>query len=215
MNEPMMIAGGCLASYLYGSVPFGYLFVRLLRGDDVRQFGSGSIGATNVARVMGTWAFFPVFVLDFSKGFLPVFFLPTFVAEGGAWGATMALVGIAFALAAIVGHLWPVFLRFRGGKGVATGAGVLAAIDPSVIGIVLGIWGVTMVLTRYVSLSSIVAAVALPLVHLALNGWAAEEHLIHAGFFTVITLIVVSAHRANIRRLLNGSESRVVWRKKS
>lgn len=180
-----------LFSYLLGAVPFGYLVGRSL-GIDIRRFGSGNIGATNAFRVLGTGPGLLVLLGDAAKGAIPV------LVGNRIGGPTLAVLA---GILAVAGHNWPVFLRFRGGKGVATAAGMLAALTPKVILICVLLWVAVVALTRYVSLGSIVAAASAPIVTLLLHQpWQ----------FVVVTmlvgLVIVWRHRPNIKRLLAGTE---------
>src|ERR687891_1604148 len=157
-----------VGSYLLGSIPFGYLAGRLV-GIDIRQAGSGNVGATNVVRVLGKRYGYPVFALDVLKGFGAVK-IAMLVAPGRspAWNSP-EIFGIFAAMSSVLGHLYPPWLTFQGGKGVATSAGALLALAPlaTIIGVV--IWIIVFWLTRYVSLASITAAVALPIVILVVS----------------------------------------------
>ncbi len=185
-----------LAAYLIGAVPFGFL-VAQARGVDVRQHGSGSIGATNVSRVVGKgWGVF-TFFLDVLKGFIPTFFFPLW-AQGGSD------LGVAFGLAAVLGHGFPVYLRLKGGKGVATGAGMLLATAPVAAGAGLLCWIICMALFRYVSLASMLATLAVVMVV-----WVRGARPVHVQvFLALLAVLIIWLHRPNIRRLLNGTEPR-------
>src|SRR5258705_7058458 len=152
-----------VGSYLLGSIPFGYLAGRLV-GIDIRQTGSGNVGATNVVRVLGKRYGYPVFALDFLKGFGAVK-ISMLMAPGrpSEWNSP-EIVGILAAMSSILGHLYPPWLKFKGGKGVATSAGALLALTPVATLIGVAIWIIVFWLTRYVSLASITAAVVLPIV---------------------------------------------------
>jgi glycerol-3-phosphate acyltransferase PlsY len=184
------------ASYLLGSVPTGYLLVRLAEKKDVRQFGSGSTGATNVLRLKGWKVAVPVALFDILKGFLPVFLAlrwfddPVFAAFCG--------------FMAVVGHCFPFSIGFRGGKGVATSLGAFAAIAwvPCLAG--LGLFLIVVGLTRFVSLASIVASLAFPIIYLAAGGLPAT-----AAVALAIAALIVFRHLANIRRLLAGTERKL------
>jgi len=190
------------ASYLLGSIPFGYLLVRIFRGEDVRLTGSGNIGATNVSRkspVLGV----VTLLLDALKG-------STAVALAAGFGPMDApkpygLMSLA-ALLAIVGHMFPIWLKFRGGKGVATGLGSFLMIAPKAVLLAAAIFLVVVLLFRYVSLGSIVSVGAFPilawLMHEYGNSWSA------LAFMATASLLIVSKHHANIRRLLGGTENR-------
>ncbi|HSM36667.1 MAG TPA: glycerol-3-phosphate 1-O-acyltransferase PlsY [Longimicrobiales bacterium] len=183
-----------VASYLIGAIPHSYLAGRV-RGIDLREHGSGNLGATNAFRVLGArWAA-PVMVLDVAKGFVPTYFFPALA--GG--GTPLALV---FGVAAILGHVFPVYMRFRGGKGVATGSGVFLALAPAAVAIGLVIWGVLVGLTGIVSVGSIAAALALPV----LVWWLYGSGIVLAVAIALAGFVLVT-HRANIRRLLSGEEA--------
>lgn len=194
-----------LAAYLLGSIPFGFLIARA-RGIDIRTVGSHNIGATNVFRTLGKGPGVLTFALDFLKGFCAAFLVPRLLhlAFGGEAAIGEMLVAGAFSM---VGHTWPLFLGFKGGKGVATGAGMLFAIAPAPAAIALGTWIVVFVLTRYVSVGSIVAALAL-----AALVWVPRfrpgEHPAIPLVISILALLVVVRHHANIGRLLKGTESR-------
>ena len=192
------------ASYLVGAVPFGYLAGRI-RGLDLRREGSCNIGATNA------WGL-SVFALDFLKGFVPVFgalnWLPFLTGDAGGWDFNAVVVLVCFAV--VLGHTYTCFLGFRGGKGVATTAGVLFALNPVVACVALGAWLVFMGISGIVSLSSLVAAVAM----IAAGWWfyplcqggAVSPQILYIAFFTVVGALVILKHRSNIVRLLNGTE---------
>jgi acyl phosphate:glycerol-3-phosphate acyltransferase len=186
-----------LASYLIGSFPTSYVAGRAIRGIDLREHGSGNLGATNAFRVLGWRAATPIFVVDILKGFLPAWL---FVQIDGTASTLWALL---YGTAAIVGHVFSVYVRFKGGKGVATGAGVFLALAPVAVLGGLVLWLAIVFATGYVSLASITAAAALPLL-VAILG-APREVLILS---LLLAVFVIYAHRANIRRLLRGEEHR-------
>ena len=193
--------------YLLGSCPNGYLISRA-RGIDIRQHGSGNIGATNVLRVLGKQWGYLVFALDALKGFLAVriaYAIGTALIIGSAH---REIVGIVAGLTCILGHTFPIWLRFRGGKGVATSAGVLLGLMPVAVFSVLAVWILLFKITRYVSVASIGAAVALPLFVLAYKhlGWLTGASLL--PFAILIAGVVVWRHRSNMQRLLQGKEQR-------
>jgi len=187
-----------LIAYLLGSIPFGYLIVRWQRGIDVRATGSGSIGATNVMRNLGVLGFVATFILDAGKGLLAVLLASKLTFQNPTWVA-------AAAFAAVVGHCFPVWLRFRGGKGVATGVGVFIAIAPLQVLLVLVIFAIVVAIWRYVSLGSIVATAAFPVLVYYMKHPPIQVVLGAAG----AALVIIARHHANIARLLKGTESKV------
>ena len=194
----------CLGAYLLGAIPFGFLIART-RGIDIREHGSRNIGATNVFRVLGrTWGLL-TFACDAGKGALAVVLARHFA---GVLAIDGVLAGIAAALACLVGHSFPVWLRFKGGKGVASSLGVLLGLMPVASLIVLGIWGVVFRVSRYVSLASLVAAVTLPVVVFGLLETGRLEGMAHLYFAGVAALLVIWRHRENIGRLRAGTENR-------
>ena len=202
-NTPLLLSLLVLAAYLLGAIPNGLLIAKA-RGIDLRRTGSGNIGATNVFRCVGKGWGVLAFVLDALKGFVPAFCFPQLVAGAPDW------LGLACGGAAVAGHNWPVWLGFKGGKGVATSAGMLLGIAPAAVGIGFGVFAVTVAATRFVSLGSILAAVAVPAAYLALNG---TGNKLLAGVLVGLGLLVIVKHRANIRRLLQGAEPRITGQK--
>jgi acyl phosphate:glycerol-3-phosphate acyltransferase len=195
-------------TYLIGSVPTGYLVGRW-HHMDIRQHGSGNIGATNVLRVLGKGWGYLVFAADALKGLVGVKVgaLLAAVLAGGELGVTLG--GIIGAVSCILGHNYPVWLRFKGGKGVATSAGVLLGLFPLLtISLVLLIWLVVFYASRYVSLASIAAALALPLVVFMILPRGRADFLWLFGFAFLITVLAIWRHRSNIGRLVQGTESR-------
>ena len=189
--DALVVLGG----YLLGSIPFGYLLPRVVRGEDIRRQGSGNVGASNVWRVYGRSLGIPVALLDVAKGFVPAL---VGLELGGDW------VGVLAGAAAMIGHARPVFLGFsKGGKMVATAGGVAFALAPLAALGCLVVWLVTFAVFRYASLASMVTASALPLLCLAFGvPWPV------VGFTAVAALGVLALHRHNIRRLLAGTEPR-------
>lgn len=202
-----LIAAVAVVGYLLGSIPFGYLLVRFVRKEDIRAVGSGNIGATNVLRsgskALGAWTL----VLDMAKGVLAVFAGQWIAQLSGVTSPAIIRDAAAIAgLAALLGHVFPVWLKFKGGKGVATGFGVFLTLAPAAAGLSVMVFAVVFGLSRIVSLASIVAAIALPLAALWLyRGSHTEIFLI--VLFVVPTIIIVKHHQ-NIGRLLNGTEYR-------
>ncbi|MBI3272933.1 MAG: glycerol-3-phosphate 1-O-acyltransferase PlsY [Planctomycetes bacterium] len=192
-----------LSAYLIGSLPFGYLVARWAKGVDIRECGSGNIGATNVGRVLGWRYGVLVLALDAAKGYGPV------ALAGPLLGATDALAPVLAGLAGILGHLAPVYLRFQGGKGVATAAGVFAALAPRATGVALLVWLGCAGLFRFVSLASIAAAVTLPLAFAGVEPGAFGTRVAVFWLCVLTSLLVVVRHRSNLRRLWTGVEPRI------
>lgn len=192
-----------LLAYLLGSLPFGYLLVKQKTGEDIRGAGSGSIGATNVTRALGLGWGFLTLALDVGKGYLAVLVAAQISGGNLRWVA-------AAGLAAILGHSFPVFLRFRGGKSVATGVGVFAYFTPWALLATLGVWVVVVALWRYVSLGSVLATAVYPLLAFALYRPPLEVTL--AGVAGACLILV--RHRSNLQRLVSGTENKLTWRRK-
>lgn len=187
-----------ILAYLLGSIPFGYLIVRWQRGIDVRATGSGSIGATNVMRNLGVAGFLATFVLDCAKGVAAVLLASRWAESDPRW------VGAA-AVTAILGHCFPLWLKFRGGKGVATAIGVYVLLTPAAIGAWLAVFAVMVGLWRYVSLGSITASALFPALAYFLDQPPGAIVLASAAS----AAIVIGKHHSNIRRLLEGTESKI------
>ena len=195
-----------IIAYLLGSIPFGYLLVRVLAGADVRETGSGGTGATNVSRRAGKLAGVATLVLDALKGALAVGLARAFLTEDFSinwWVAASVVLAIA-------GHCFPVWLGFRGGKGVATGVGAFLALFPLAVGIAGVVFLAIVLATRYVSLGSITAAAVLPLSIWILSYWLKLGDAYAPLLASAITgaAIIIFMHRANIARLLGGTESK-------
>lgn len=195
-----------LASYLIGAIPFGYLLVRFRKGIDIRTVGSGSLGATNVSRVLGGRWFAVTFALDFAKGFVPAFVLGRLAVR--VFDAP-AEIGILYGILAMAGHIWPVYLGFKGGKGVATAAGAVTGIAPAATGLAAIVFLAVFLAYRYVSLGSICAAVALPVAYVALGVLGGTDPVdSKLAALVVMSALIVVKHRSNLKRLLAGTESR-------
>ena len=184
-----------LIGFLSGSIPFVYLMVKVLKGQDIRKIGSGNIGATNVGRALGKWGFISVMLLDALKGLAPVLLARLFF---GNW------VAVATGAAAMAGHMFTPWLGFKGGKGVATGLGVFIGLSPVAAAAAAGAWVLVVLLTRFVSVASISAGFVLFLYTTFIQG-----DLALSVFSGVAFLAVWFSHRSNIKRLLNGTENRV------
>jgi len=193
-------------AYLLGSIPFGYLIVKRREGRDIRSQGSGNIGAANVTRVAGLGAGGMTFLLDVAKGYLAVWGAARLTDENITWMMVAAL-------AAVAGHLFPVWLGFRGGRGVATGVGVFLPVCSPAVLLALLIWIGVALFWRYASLASIVAAASLPpLMYLLYAPGHAPPRLVSFGVALAAVLIILR-HRANIERLIAGTETRMKFRR--
>ena len=197
MTAAMWI-GCAFASYLLGSIPTGFLWGKA-RGIDIRTVGSGNIGATNVMRALGKGSGIAVLLIDAMKGFIPVFFAPRVFPD-----ADRNALQIVCCVFVIAGHNWTCWLKFKGGKGIATSAGALLAFLPYPLLCALGVWLLVFAIGRYVSLASISAAIALPVAT-----WFIERNTTLFGFTAILAAIAIYRHRPNIQRLLAGTENRV------
>ncbi|SHE74580.1 glycerol-3-phosphate 1-O-acyltransferase PlsY [Schwartzia succinivorans] len=187
---------GCLLSYLIGSIPTGLILGKLLWGVDLREHGSHNIGATNAWRTLGKGPGIIIFLLDFLKGVIGVAL--------GMYFAGTPLMMVLGGIMAIVGHSWSILLKFKGGKGVATGLGVIVMLMPSTALMVFLIWFVIVLITKYVSLGSIVAAACVPLF-----AWLFNQPCEYIVFSVLAAVFVIYRHKTNIGRLLNGTESKI------
>jgi glycerol-3-phosphate acyltransferase PlsY len=195
-----------LGSYLLGSIPFGYLAGKFA-GINIRTFGSGNVGATNVVRVLGKKYGYPVFVLDFLKGFGAVrISMLMATCPPHQWNSP-EIFGIAAAISCVIGHSYPLWLKFKGGKGVATSAGALFALAPIAGFIGVAIWILTFLVTRYVSVASVTAAVALPIVIFSVS-WRDKNAKAIFYFSVCLAAVVIWRHRSNLSRLVRGTEPR-------
>ena len=203
-----------LAGYLPGSLPAGFLAGRL-KGVDIRTVGSGNIGATNAFRMLGKGIGTVVLLIDVMKGLLPCLFFAELVAgffpEGQApkTETLQLLIGVS----SILGHNYPCWLGFKGGKGIATTAGVVGGLAPVSFGVCLGVWIVFLGMSRYVSVASIAAAVALPVSMAALPGGGVDRFGPLFWIFLLLGVMAIWKHRMNIHRLMNGTEDRM-WSKR-
>ena len=203
----LIIFAFCALGYLFGSFPAGYIAGRMA-GVDVRSLGSGNIGATNVLRVLGKRWGYAVFFVDAFKGFAAVRLTFFFVKGLPAAQPYAEYFGILTAVMCIVGHTFPVWLGFKGGKGVATSAGALFGLMPFVVPFIVLIWVIVFETTRYVSVASIVGATSLPIVVALFLRWKFLEGAALFYFSMLIALLVLWRHRSNFSRLLNGTEQR-------
>lgn len=200
------MVGVGVAGYLVGAIPFGLLIAKL-KGIDIRKVGSGNIGATNVLRAVGKPWGITTFILDALKGLAGSFIFPAVGTHLGADFQSLELAGLVGGVAAILGHTFPIYLGFKGGKGVATSAGAVLGLAPLAILIGLTLWTISFYAFRYVSLASIIGAITA-----VTTGWILyrANGLLLPIALTVLGLLVILRHHANIKRLLNGTESRFV-----
>lgn len=203
MTPPVIIGAAAVIGYLIGAIPFGYLVAKA-HGVDILKEGSGNPGATNVKRIVGKRAGNCVFLLDFLKGTLAAGWPLLMSVEGDA-GLVAAIVGLG---AAILGHSFSVFLKGRGGKGVATTMGGLLVIMPAAVLIGLVIWVGTFFVSRYVSFASILFAISLPI-----SSWLLGRPPLLIYVSAALAVLIILRHRSNIQRLLNGTENRFVRQK--
>jgi glycerol-3-phosphate acyltransferase PlsY len=189
-------------AYLLGSIPFGYILVRLFRREDIRELGSGNIGATNVVRSGAKGLGILTLVLDLFKALSAVFLAMHFAPGAPGYPSDLA---VEAGVAAVLGHVFPVWLGFKGGKGVASALGVFLAIAPMTALCALGVFVLVFLFTRMVSLASILAAVLLPLFAML---WMPDRSPVFIGGIIFLSLLVVAKHHGNIARILQGTESR-------
>lgn len=194
MNPALLV----VLSYLLGAIPTSHWVGRWGYGVDLREHGSGNLGATNVYRVLGWKAALPVVVVDVAKGFIPAWLFPRLDAVSWTWA-------LGYGTAAVLGHVYSVWVRFRGGKGVATSAGVLAGLAPAAMLVGLSVWLVTVLTTRMVALGSVLAALSVPA---AVWLFAGESSGPVFGFTLAIASLVIWAHRTNLGRIARGEEHR-------
>ncbi len=200
------IVTGLLSSYLIGAIPTAYILTRVLSGKDIRNMGSGNVGATNALRVLGKLPGIIVLVIDVLKGVVAVTLLATLL-----WGKIalpVELIRALFGLFAVIGHIFNVFLKFKGGKGVATSAGVLLGIVPQALLIGAIFFIIIVAVTKYVSLGSIVCSIVIPFFLL----WT-KSHYSYVVLSALLCIIIVAKHKSNINRLLCGRERKVFEKK--
>lgn len=200
---------GIPIAYLIGSISFAYLAGRLLKGIDLREFGSGNLGSTNTIRVLGKGPGIIVQVLDILKGVIPVYLITQLGTDSGITGESLVILQISAGMTAILGHIYTLFLKFQGGKGVNTTAGVFLYLAPGPILIAALVFIAVFYTTRYVSLGSIMAALSLPLILVTQKyGFSSNISPTLIGFSVLIALLVIAKHKSNIERLLAGTENK-------
>ena len=200
---------GIVISYLVGSIPFGYV-IAIAKGVDVRKQGSGNIGATNVGRVLGRKFGAIIFVLDLLKGFVVVLLVPIFVSDIKFPTTSDKLLVILCGLCVLLGHAFPVYLKFKGGKAVATSFGVFIWLAPIPVAIAFGVWILTVIVSRYVSLGSMVGAIALMggVIGLGSSPFGSGTYL--TALSIAVAILIIIKHISNIKRIIAGTESRVL-----
>lgn len=201
----MYFTGGLIAAYFLGSIPTAYVFGKLLKKIDIREYGSGNVGATNVFRTVGKIPGIIVLLLDFLKGLAAVTLIPIILAKISPTVTEYSFLYIFLGAAVIAGHVWTAFLRFKGGKGVATTAGVMAGLSPWLLLASFIVWVIVFSVTKYVSLASIIAATSLPIFAVI-----AGENFYFIVFCAVLCIVGVFGHRSNIRRLILGEEKKIL-----
>jgi glycerol-3-phosphate acyltransferase PlsY len=216
MSPYIVIVLCCIAAYLIGSCNSAIIVVKLLKHEDVREFGSKNAGLTNVLRCFGKGPALATLIADLLKGCLTILVIKAIVSAAGFTGDIMTVAYIA-GLLVMLGHVFPVWYGFKGGKGVLVTATVLLAIDPLTFAIVIPVFIIMLVITKYVSVSSITAAIAYPIVTFIVQYFAKHMELssvlIHTGFAALSGVLIVYMHRANIKRLMDGTENKFSFSK--
>ena len=204
-KQIMMIVLMLILSYLIGAIPNGYVIGKVFFKKDIREFGSGNTGATNSFRVLGKPAGFIVTFLDIFKGFITVFFPLWFSVHAQGPISTFFTHGLIVGIFAIIGHVYPIYLKFKGGKAVATSAGVVLGVNPILLLILADIFFGILYLTKYVSLSSIIAAISCVIGSLIIHDY------ILFGMSAFVSIILIFRHRSNIVRIFKGEEPKIKW----
>lgn len=213
MNPYALSALAVLAAYLIGAIPFGYTIYYLMRGEDIRKVGSGNIGATNVGRQLGFRYFAIIFLLDVAKGLLPTLFFAPLVQKASGQGVPDLRVLVA--LASILGHNFPVYLKFRGGKGVATSLGALFGLDWVASAVTLGVGAAVVLITGYVSVGSLSGGLCFLTVHFVRteHPWSPEHRALSVLTIGLVVMLFVRHHK-NLERIASGTESKFRFRKR-
>jgi glycerol-3-phosphate acyltransferase PlsY len=210
MSLELLVCLGAVCAYLLGSIPTAVWVGKKFYNIDVREHGSGNAGTTNVLRVLGGRAAIPVLIIDVLKGFAAVTFIHLF--SNSITPQAAGLIKITYGMLAVVGHMYPIFAGFRGGKGVATMLGIAIAIQPMAVLVAVLVFGVMFAVTRVVSISSMSAGLAFALSVVLI----CHEPLLSIRIFSVaVAVLLIYTHRRNIRRLLNGTEPQILFKKKS
>jgi acyl phosphate:glycerol-3-phosphate acyltransferase len=204
---------GITMSYLIGGIPFGYL-IAVAKGIDIRKQGSGNIGATNVGRVLGRKYGLIIFILDMLKGFVAVFFVPVLVCGTKFPTTSDNLLVILCGFCAILGHAFPLYLRFKGGKAVATSFGVFIWLLPISIAVAFGIWLLTVIVSRYVSLGSMIGTLALVGVIVVATDSPFGDNMYLTAMSVAVAILIIVRHTSNIKRIIAGTEKKISFRAK-
>ena len=200
---------GIIISYLIGGIPFGYL-IAVIKGIDIRTEGSGNIGATNVGRVLGKKYGLIIFILDMLKGFIVVFFIPALVSSAvNIPTTTDNLLVVLCGFCAVLGHAFPVYLKFKGGKAVATSFGVFIWLVPLSIAIAFGVWLLTVIVTRYVSLGSMIGSLSLVGVIVIVVDSPFGDNIYLTVMSVAVAILIIARHTSNIQRIIAGTEKKV------
>ena len=200
------LALGYFILYIIGSIPFAYLLTKFFGFGDIRNIGSGNIGATNVLRTGNKFLAFVVLILDVAKGFVPIFFIKYFFLENSDFEIVSDFAFFNFlGLLIILGHIFPIWLKFKGGKGVATYIGVLFAVDLTIGFYFIVFWLIIAFIFKYSSLSSILSCLLIPVLYFYISG----EDLLNTQIIFLMSLIIILKHYYNILRLLNNSENKI------
>ena len=196
ITRAIEIASLMIISYVFGGVPTGYVLGKYLKGIDIRDYGSGNPGTANVYRTMGKWAGIATFIIDFLKGFLPTMLAMGFYLRAGHWWIPVVAGAVA-----ITGHIWTPFLNFKGGKGVATSAGVFMAIMPIPVLGALTVFVITVAITKHISLGSMAASIVLPILSFAFKSYFPLSIMA-----ILVCALIFCTHIPNIRRIISGKE---------
>jgi len=200
---------GIIISYLIGGIPFGYL-IAVIKGVDIRTQGSGNIGATNVGRVLGKKYGLIIFILDMLKGFAVVLLVPAAVSSAVNISTTTGnLLAVLCGFCAVLGHAFPVYLKFKGGKAVATSFGVFIWLVPISIAIAFGVWLLTVIVTRYVSLGSMIGSLSLVGVIVIVVDSPFGDNIYLTVMSVAVAILIIARHTSNIQRIIAGTEKKV------
>ena len=210
-----IIATLMIIAYLLGSIPSAVWISKKYYGIDIREYGSKNAGTTNIMRVLGRRAALPVFALDFLKGFVAVTIIDLMKYDGlftgGAHEDLFYILRFGAVFAAVVGHIFPIFAGFRGGKGVATLVGAVTGINANIVLLCLGVWFIVLMISHYVSLASMMAGISFPI--FTLISPKVNYVLPFVIFSFLVAVLLIVTHRKNIKRLVNGTESKMyIWR---